>query len=128
MVSVVYIVFSAFLIFHLSMQVIKLRRKHKVRLGDAGHSDLINAISAQSNAIEYLPIALLLLLGLEINTANIIIIHVCGITLLLGRLVHARAMRTDNLKLRVTGMQITFYVIIAMAILNMVYLPYSKIF
>lgn len=76
-------------------------------MGDGGNEDLKVAIAAQTNAIEYIPIALLLLFALEYNNANIIIVHLMGLTLITGRIIHARGILCVDLKTRVLGMRIT---------------------
>ena len=127
MISALYIVLSAIIIGQLSMNVIKVRRQYKISIGDGSNHALQLAICAQTNAVEYLPIGMLLLISLEFNAANNLIIHALGITLLVGRIMHAKAMLADNLKRRVIGMQITFYTLLAMAVMNMGYLPYGKL-
>ena len=127
MISALYIALSAIIIGQLSMTVIKARRKFKVSVGDGGNQVLQLAICAQTNAVEYLPIGMLLLLALELNAANNLIIHALGLALIVGRILHAKAMLADNLKRRVLGMQITFYTLMVMVVMNMVYLPYEKL-
>lgn len=61
MISVVYALLSAFFIVWLSLNVIKKRRSCKVSIGDGGIEKLKLAIAAQSNAIKYIPIVLILL-------------------------------------------------------------------
>lgn len=127
MTSVLYASLCAFIIVWLSLQVIKIRHREKVSIGDGNSERLTIAMAAQSNAIEYIPITLLLLFALEFNAAPIAIVHAFGIALVLSRVIHARAMLTENLVTRVRGMQITIWTIIGLAILNLVYLPYSKL-
>ncbi len=111
----------------LSLNVIKKRHANKVNVGDGGCEELQIAMAAQSNAIEYIPIALLLLFALEYNNANILIVHLLGLSLIAGRLIHAKAMLSKNLKGRVLGMQITVYTILGLALINFVYLPYDQL-
>ena len=127
MTSVIYASLCAFTIVWLSLQVIKIRHREKVSIGDGNRAPLTIAMAAQSNAVEYIPIALLLLFALEFNAAPIAIVHAFGIALVLGRIVHARAMLTENLANRVRGMQITIWTIIGLALANLLYLPYSRI-
>jgi len=127
MISAIYASVLALLICWLSLNVIKKRRKYKVSIGDGGNEELRTAMAAQSNAIEYIPIALLLLLALEFNQDNIWMIHLFGIALVTGRAIHARNLLSENLKGRVLGMQITIYAIIGLALLNIVFLPYSRL-
>lgn len=128
MISVIYTSISALLICWLSLNVIKLRRKNRISVGDGGVHELTIARAAQLNAIEYIPISLLLLYALELNGAYILFVHLLGLSLLAGRIIHARAMLAENLKARVLGMQITLYTIIGLAIINIVYIPYEKLF
>ncbi len=127
MTSVIYASLCAFTIVWLSLQVIKIRHREKVSIGDGNLAPLTIAMAAHSNAIEYIPIALLLLFALEFNAAPIAIVHAFGIALVLGRAIHARALLTENLANRVRGMQITIWTIIGLALTNLVYLPYSRL-
>lgn len=124
MISSLYAALSAFLIIWLSLRVIKLRRAKKVRLGDGGEPELQAAIRAQGNATEYIPIALILLFLLEMNGAHMILLHVGGIAILTGRLVHARGLLTDDLGYRVLGMQVTIFTLIGLALANLGYVAY----
>lgn len=122
MITALYAGLTALLIVKLSLGVIALRRKHKVRLGDGGVEELQTAIRIQANAIEYIPITLLLILLLEMMNVSPWIIHVAGITLLVGRLIHVTGLKNHDVKKRVLGMQFTLYLIIALAVLNIFYL------
>jgi uncharacterized membrane protein YecN with MAPEG domain len=127
MISVIYAVIATALIIFLSFEVIKTRRRLQISVGDGNNEDLQTVQGAQSNAIEYLPIALLLLFYLEYNGASIWLIHLAGITLMTGRIVHARGLLQKNLKRRVLGMQITIYALIGLCLLNIAYLPLEKL-
>ncbi|MFU8831460.1 MAG: MAPEG family protein [Wenzhouxiangella sp.] len=73
----------------LSVRVVTLRRRRKVGVGSGEHSDLELAIRAHANFGEYVPMALLLLLLLEASTAVApLFLHVLGVLLLTGRLLH----------------------------------------
>ena len=127
MISVIYAVISALLIIYLSLNVIKSRRKHQISVGDGGNEALQTAQGAQFNAIEYLPISLILLFYLEYNGAGTWIIHLAGIALITGRIVHAHGLLNRRMRRRVLGMQITIYVLIGLCLLNLVYLPLDKL-
>lgn len=73
----------------LIVQVIRLRRKEKVSLGDGGNPALVRAIRAHANAIEVTPIALIGLLAMTLVAAPVWTIHVGGISLTIGRVLHA---------------------------------------
>ena len=118
MITSLYASLSALLIVRLTLTVIKLRRKNRISVGDGGNEELQLAIRTHANAVEYIPIALLLLLMLELNGAPNILIHILGATLLIGRIIHAMGLPAKNLNKRVLGMQISIYLLIGLAILN----------
>lgn len=122
LISSLYISCSAMLIVWLSLQVIKLRHRHKISIGNGNISELETAIAAQHNTIEYIPIMLLLLIAMEVNQVSVILIHLFGILILLGRSLHAKAMLTNNMALRVRAMQITIWTIILLAVANLFWL------
>lgn len=128
MISVIYASIAAFLICWLSLNVIRTRRKFRISIGDGDNSELKTAIAAQFNAIEYIPIALLLLYALEYNNAYLLFVHVFGLSLIIGRIIHAKGILSGHLKRRVLGMQVTIYTIIGLGITNFLYLPYTKLF
>ncbi|AEG02752.1 MAPEG family protein [Methylomonas methanica] len=128
MLSSIYAALLALLIVRLSLGVIKLRRSEKVKLGDGGVSALQNAIRAQGNATEYVPISLILLILLELNGGHMLLIHLGGMTILAGRLLHAKGLLDENLRYRVLGMQLTIYNLIGLAVFNIGYAAYRQLF
>ena len=126
MITSLYASISALLIVRLSISVIKLRRINRIRVGDGGNEELQLAIRTHANAVEYIPIALLLLLMLELNGAPKILIHIFGATLIIGRIIHAMGVPAKNLQKRILGMQITIYLLIGLAILNILFLVFSE--
>lgn len=125
MITALYASLSALLIVKLSLGVIALRRQHKVRLGDGGVEELQTAIRIHANAIEYIPITLLLILLLEMMNVSVWIIHFAGITLLAGRMIHVAGLKNHDAKKRVLGMQITLFLILGLAFLNIFYLAWG---
>jgi uncharacterized protein len=65
------------------------RRRHKVGLGDGGNRELQRAIRVHGNAVEWAVPAVLLLLVAELNRAPSLLLHACGIAIVVGRLLHA---------------------------------------
>ncbi|MDP1772574.1 MAG: MAPEG family protein [Methylobacter sp.] len=125
MITSIYASLSALIIVKLALSVIKLRRKNRVSVGDGGNEELQLAIRTHANAVEYIPITLLLLLTLELNGAPTILIHILGATLLVGRILHAIGLPTKDFRKRVLGMQITIYLLIGLAILNISFLVFT---
>lgn len=121
MITALYASLAALLIVRLSLNVIALRRKHQVRLGDGGIDELQAAIRTQGNATEYIPITLLLMLFLEMMDMPYWLLHLAGSAMLIGRVIHSRALKKDDINKRVLGMKITFYLIISLAVLNIIW-------
>ena len=89
MMTGIYAALAALLVVGLARNVIRLRRQYQVALGDGGNEDLLAAIRAHANAVEYLPIGLLLLLIFELNRGPIWLLHILGSLFIIGRLIHA---------------------------------------
>lgn len=116
--------FASILALHiiwLSLCVIKVRRRLKVRYGDGGEEELQIARTAQSNAVQYIPIALILLLALELNGASAWLICILGLFLVVGRFIHAFGILKESLSRRILGMQITITTIIGLSAINIGY-------
>jgi len=73
----------------LSLRISAMRRKLKVGIGHGEERELHRAIRVHGNFGEYVPLALFLLLLLELNHADTWVLHVMGSMLLFGRLFHA---------------------------------------
>ncbi|MFH4496830.1 MAPEG family protein [Vibrio diabolicus] len=127
MITALYASILAILIIWLAVQVIKQRRLNQIAYADGGVEALQIARSAQSNATEYIPITLILMALLEFNSAYPTWIHLTGIIFVIGRIIHARGILKEDLKRRVRGMQVTFLVILSLVVLNIIYLPYDKL-
>lgn len=89
MITGLYAALCAFLILALSLRIVALRRRLRVGIGDGGDAGLARAIRAQANAIEYIPLLLVMLLIAENNGAGMVFVNACGLVLLLARLLHA---------------------------------------
>ena len=113
--------FLAIIFIKLSFAVIGLRRENKIGLGSGGHEDLERAIRAQGNFAEYVPIGLILIACLELNGAPWWLVAILGLTLIVGRLVHAKGIKTPppDFSKRVLGMKFTFYTLITLVVLNL---------
>jgi len=127
MVTFLYAAILALLIIWLIIKVVKARLANQVKLGDGGVQELISARSAHSNACETIPITLILLFGLELNSAPILLIHLSAIVFIIARVLHAQGVLTDVLKIRKLGMQLTLVIMFMLAVLNIVYIPFDQI-
>jgi uncharacterized membrane protein YecN with MAPEG domain len=113
----------------LSVAVIGLRRKNKVGLGNGGHEDLERAIRAQGNFAEYVPFGVFLIACLELNGAPWWLVAIPGITLIIGRLIHAVGINQPppDFSKRVLGMKFTFNTLITLVVLNLGWALYKLV-
>ena len=117
--SFIYVSLSAFILTNLSINVILERRKNKVSFGDDGNRALMRRIRAQGNFIEYTPIFLISLIGIEWIGYDknipyyLIYVHSLGMIFIVGRILHTISLYQKKISFRKIGMRITFYSLIA---------------
>ncbi|ELY2470775.1 MAPEG family protein [Cronobacter sakazakii] len=128
MLSALYAVLGALLLMKFSFDVVRLRMQYRVAYGDGGFSELQSAIRIHGNAVEYLPIGLLLLLFMEMNGAQNWMLHVCGLLLLVGRLMHYYGYHHRLLRWRRSGMSATYIALLMMVLANIWYMPWELVF
>jgi uncharacterized membrane protein YecN with MAPEG domain len=118
-ITSLYAALGALLIFVLALRVMQLRHTRRVGIGTGGDEVLARAIRAHANAIEYLPIALLLLLILDLDQTRAWVLHAFGIVLIVGRILHAIGLSTNAGTSfgRFVGTGLTMLVIFLMALL-----------
>ena len=73
----------------LALPISALRRRLKVGIGDGGDPVLARTIRVHANTIEWALPTLLLLILAELNRAPPLLLHICGIALVSGRVLHA---------------------------------------
>jgi len=98
--------------------VVRLRRRHKISLGDGGNEALIRAIRAHGNASEYIPAGLAGLTLLALADSAVLpawFIHAAGISLTAGRILHPIGIHAGQMPLRAFGMQLTVLSYVLMA-------------
>lgn len=113
-----YAALCALIVLVLALRVIVLRWSTKTGIGDGGDRRLAKAIRVHGNATEYVPLALILMLIVELGGASGAFINACGIALVAARLVHAYGLtRSAGASAgRVVGTTLTFGVILVLAI------------
>ncbi len=113
----IYAAIFAIMLVGLSLRVAKTRGNVRVALGDGGNIVLQRRIRAQGNFIEYVPMALLLFLFVEMQGWPHWLVHALCLILLLARIVHAYgvAQEPEDFRLRATGMATTALVLLAAA-------------
>jgi len=88
-ITALYAALCAFIVLALAMRVVVIRFRTRTGIGDGGNPQLARAIRIHGNAIEYVPIALVLLLVAELDGTRPALLHGCGIVLVVARIVHA---------------------------------------
>ncbi len=88
-VTMLYAGLIGILLIVLAARVSGLRGRHKVGLGDGGIADLQRAIRVHGNTVEWAVPGILLLLVAELNRASPLLLHACGIAIVVGRVVFA---------------------------------------
>ena len=91
-ITSVYLALSALWVLALLLRVVALRWRLRVGEGDGGHRDLAKAIRVHGNAIETLPLALLLMFAYELGGGSATLLHAAGVLLIAGRLAHAQGL------------------------------------
>ncbi len=109
----------ALLFFALSVHTIRQRRALQVALGDKGQPLLKRAVRAHANFAEYVPLILLMIMMLEFHQMPAWVLHGLGLTLLIGRGLHAWGITRpeEDYRWRVTGMSMTFVCLLLSAVL-----------
>ena len=120
-ITAFYAVLLAILLLVLASSVVKARRKHLQGLGHV-HKEVLLTGRNHANASEYIPILVILLALAELNGANFLFLHGLGLTILVGRLIHAWGFMHSQGKHhpgRFWGTTITWLAILIGCILNL---------
>jgi uncharacterized membrane protein YecN with MAPEG domain len=110
----------------LAINVSRYRVGLKIIFGDGDHPGMKRAIRAHANLIENAPLALILLLTVEVQGFSAPVVHALGSTLVVGRLLHAFGLsRHEGASVgRATGILLTWIMILVASALAI----YSVIF
>lgn len=108
-ITSLYAALLALLFLILSVRVIRTRRQERVSVGDGDNPRLRRAIGVHNNFAQYVPFALLLMMFVELAPAPILLVHVLGLLLLVGRILHAWGVgrMPENFRLRSVGITLT---------------------
>ncbi|MGQ0801738.1 MAG: MAPEG family protein [Pseudomarimonas sp.] len=88
-ISPLYVALGGLLLLVLTIRVIVHRRDKKIGIGDGGDHLLLRKVRAHGNAVETLPIGLLMLVSLELSGGGAVLLHGLGAALIVGRALHA---------------------------------------
>lgn len=118
MITLLYAGLCTILVVFLAVRVAQWRFRHKIGLGDGGDRELLKRVRAHANAIENMPLALLLLGGMELNGYSSGLIHGFGGVLLVSRIAHAWGLShsSGTSKGRLLGSLFTWVLMLTMAV------------
>ncbi|MFK7958226.1 MAG: MAPEG family protein [Lysobacterales bacterium] len=104
-VTALYAAVLALIMLVLSFATGGSRAKHKISLGDGGHPELLAAIRRHGNAVEYVPMAVILLGLLEANGTGNSWLHGLGAALVVSRIAHPIGLSASRMvhPLRIIG-------------------------
>lgn len=117
-ISSIYAAMLAIIWFALFAGVGRLRAQHNVTLGDGGRTDMILAIRRYMNFVECVPLALLLVVMVDLNGGAAKWVHALGAILVIARIVHPFGLSIEkmNTPARLAGAGGTVFVALASAI------------
>ncbi len=128
MITMLYAGLCVLLVVFLGARVAAWRLRHKIGLGDGGDKELVKRVRAHANATEYLPLALFLLGGIELNGQaydglwlhidQATLLHGFGATLFISRVAHAWGVShsSGTSKSRLLGILFTWLLMIVMSV------------
>ncbi len=88
LVAAFYAGLNGLILVWLAVNVGRARARLKIGMGDGGHPEMVRAMRGQANFVEYVPLALAQLTLMALIGTPAWVLHLFGIALTLGRLVH----------------------------------------
>jgi len=122
-VTAVFACILTLLILMLAYRVVIYRRRYRVGYGEGNKEHLKQAISAHSNAVENIPLAILLMALLEYIEVPVILLAILATLFVMARFVHAYGL-SHSIGVsfgRTYGTMLSWFLIGLMAILNVIY-------
>ena len=118
MITLLYAGLCSILVVFLAVRVAQWRFQHKIGIGDGGDRELLKRVRAHANAIENMPLALILLGGMELNGYPAPLVHGFGATLFVSRTAHAWGLShsSGTSRGRFLGTLFTWLLMLAMAL------------
>ncbi|MCK6453626.1 MAG: MAPEG family protein [Alphaproteobacteria bacterium] len=113
-ITALYAGLSALLLLALKINVIRMRWRYRVGLGDGNEPALARAVRMHGNFIENVPVALIVMLLVESAGCAAWLVHLMGAALVFGRVAHAWGLAgTDGPSLgRTAGVGLTTLVLL----------------
>ena len=120
-VTALYAAILALIVLALAINVTMHRVKLRIAIGDGGNPLMLRMIRLHANAIEYIPLTLLLMAIYEINGGWHLALHIVGFALIAGRLIQTLGMWSTDIPGmgRRIGQATTWASLAALALLNL---------
>lgn len=105
----------------LAYRVAALRMRNKIGLGVGSNKTLARAMAAHGNAVENIPLALILFALAEFQAANTVVLSVCGVVFIIARGMNALGVsqHAGNSFGRFYGIIFSWMIIIFLAVINL---------
>ena len=115
----IYAAIFAVMLVVLSIRVASMRGDVRIAIGDGGNIVLRRRIRVQGNFTEYVPMALLMFMFVELQGWPHWLVHGLCLVLLAARLLHAYgiAQEPEDIRFRATGMATTALLFVVAAVL-----------
>ena len=109
-ITAFYAALLAVLFIYLSVRVIGCRRERRVEFGHGEDFELLRRMRVHANFAEYVPFALLLMALAESMAPPDLVVHLAGLLLIAGRVLHAygTSQSPPIMRYRVYGTGLTF--------------------
>jgi uncharacterized membrane protein YecN with MAPEG domain len=124
LITALYASLCGLLVAFMAIRVSYTRGQQKVDLGDGGKEAMLRAIRIHGNAVEYIPLSLILMFFLEMQGSPHWFLHVLGITLVVSRLLHMQGLLLTSALSpgRLIGTGLGWALLIVMSLDNMIHL------
>ncbi len=87
-ITPIYVAILGLLFLPITARVAMYRIKSKISLGTGDDPEMVRRMRGQANFVETVPMALFLLIAMEVLGASDTWLHALGLTLVLGRIAH----------------------------------------
>jgi uncharacterized protein len=126
-ITAFYAALLAVLFLFLSVRVIGWRRERRVEFGHGEDTELLRRMRVHANFAEYVPFTLLLMALAESMAPPHLLLHIAGLLLVAGRLLHAYGVSQSPaiMRYRVYGMMLT---LVALGLAALICLSLSALF
>lgn len=114
MITALYAGLLGLLSTYLAFRTGSTRGRKGIVIGDGGDREMLLEMRRHANFVEYVPLALVLVMLLEMEGVRPGAIHALGAALVVGRVAHAAGLQADTMKspLRAVGATFTALVIV----------------